>query len=67
MAKIMQAGTLAPELLESVQIYVNTKQYKETDAWKILNETGGDFLLPGPIYLKDRRGLPTGPCCHLKA
>ncbi|WP_081579713.1 glycoside hydrolase family protein [Oscillibacter ruminantium] len=67
MVKITQAGTLAPELLESVQIYVNTKQYKETDAWKILNETGGDFLLPGPIYLKDRRGLPTGPCCHLKA
>lgn len=67
MSKIMQAGTLPPEQLASVRLYINTKQYKEKDAGKILSETGGDFLLPGPIYLKDKRGLPTGPCCHLKA
>ncbi len=64
---ITQAGTLAPELLASVRLYINTKQYKERDAWKILDETGGDFLIGGPIYLKDKRGLPTGPCCHIKA
>lgn len=67
MSKILQAGTLAPELLSSVKIYINTKRYRECDAGEILIETGGDFLIGGPIYLKDRRGLPTGPCCHLRA
>jgi lysozyme len=64
---IAQAGTLVPELLSSVRIYINAKRYRERDAGKILQETGGDFLIGGPIFLKDRRGLPTGPCCHLKA
>ena len=64
---VAQAGTLEPEQLASVRLYINSKQYKEKDAGKILDETGGDFLIGGPIYLKDKRGLPTGPCCHLKA
>ena len=67
MAKITQAGTIAPGELESVHLYINSKHYAEKDARKILTETGGDWLIGGPIYLKDRRtGLPTGACCHLK-
>lgn len=70
MSNITQAGTLAPELLASVKIYINTKHYRECDAGKILSETGGDFLIGGPIFLWDRSKkpyLPKGPCCHLKA
>ena len=70
MSKIAQAGTLAPELLASVKIYINTKHYRECDAGKILQETGGDFLIGGPIFLWDKSKkpyLPKGPCCHLKA
>jgi hypothetical protein len=67
MPKITQAGTIAPGELESVHLYINSKHYAEKDARKILTETGGDWLIGGPIYLKDRRtGLPTGACCHLK-
>lgn len=67
---ITQAGTLAPELLASIQPYINTKHYRECDAGKILQETGGDFLIGGPIFLWDKSKkpyLPKGPCCHLKA
>ena len=70
MSKITQAGTLPPEQLASVRLYINTKHYRECDAGKILSETGGDFLIGGPIFLWDKSKkpyLPEGPCCHLKA
>lgn len=69
MAKIAQAGTLARDSLSRVRIYLNSKHYAEKDARKILTETGGDWLIGGPIFLWDKTTkplLPKGPCCHLK-
>lgn len=55
------AATYPLAKLRRVQIYNNTKRYKETELDKILAETGGSFVFGGPIYLSNL----TAPC-HLK-
>ena len=55
------AATYPLEQLRRVQIYNNTKRYKETELDKILAETGGSFVFGGPIFLSNL----SAPC-HLK-
>ena len=68
---IVKAATVAPEQLDWIRIHINDKHYTERDTAKILEETGGDWLIGGPIFLWDAKTknpkLPKGPCCHLKA
>lgn len=68
---ISTAKTYRPDQIEWIKIYINSKHYKESQAGKILEETGGTFAIGGPIFLWDNTTknpkLPKGPCCHLKA
>ena len=68
---ISKAETISPDLIDWIKIYVNEKHYTESKTGEILKETGGTFLLGGPIFLWNKNTshpkLPAGPCCHLKA
>lgn len=68
---ISKAETISPDLIDWIKIYVNEKHYPESKTGEILKETGGTFLLGGPIFLWNKNTshpkLPAGPCCHLKA
>ena len=55
------AATYPLGQIRRVQIYNNTRRYRETELEKILEETGGDFVFGGPIFLRD-----LSACCHLK-
>ena len=56
------AETIALEKLRRIQIYHNTKQYRQDQMDQILAETGGSFAIGGPIYLSTFQA-----CCHLRA
>lgn len=68
---ISTAKTYRPDQIEWIKPYINSKHYKESQAGKILEETGGTFAFGGPIFLWDNTTknpkLPAGPCCHFKA
>ena len=56
------AETIALDKIRRIQIYHNTKRYPQRDMDKILAETGGSFVIGGPIYLSSYQA-----CCHLRS
>lgn len=55
-------GTIALSDIERIQIYTKTTRNNKRCLTGILNETGGDFVMNGSIFLRTLK-----PCCHLKA
>ena len=56
------AETIVLEKIRRIQIYHNTKRYRQDQMDRILAETGGSFAIGGPIYLSSYQA-----CCHLRA
>ena len=59
-----RAGVIPLSSIERIQIYFNPNKLKSTtgNLKRILQETGGDFIMNGSVFLR------TGaPCCHLRA
>ena len=56
------AETIMLEKIRRIQIYHNTKRYRQDQMDRILAETGGSFAIGGPIYLSSFKA-----CCHLRA
>ena len=55
------AETIALEKIQRIQIYHNTKRYRQDQMDRILSETGGSFAFGGPIFLSSLQA-----CCHLR-
>lgn len=59
-----RAGVVPLSSMERLQIYFNPHKWKSTtyNLKRMLQETGGDFLMNGAIFLRSGK-----PCCHLRA
>lgn len=59
-----RAGTIPLQDMQWLRVYFNTKRLRstETNLRKMLQETGGDCICNGSIFLRNQQ-----PACHLKA
>lgn len=59
-----RAGTVPLQDMQWLRVYFNTKRLRstETNLRKMLQETGGDCICNGSIFLRNQQ-----PACHLKA
>lgn len=58
-----RAGTIPLSEIGRIEIYENTKKYRQHSLAKLLKETGGDFLFNGTIF----SWSTYKPLCHCKA
>lgn len=57
-----RAGTIPLSQIARIQIYDKTVRNTKSGMRRVLQETGGDFCMNGPIFLRSLKA-----CCHLKA
>lgn len=57
-----RAGTFPLSSIAAIQIYTTKKRNNVSGLKAILKETGGTFVMGGPIFLKSYKA-----CCHLRA
>lgn len=58
-----RAGTIPLSEIERIEIYENTKKYREYSLATVLKETGGDFIFNGTIFAWSTYK----PLCHCKS